>query len=146
MFEIALHSIVSSYINVGINNVAACCGVASVSSVGPIASEKDPLDHHGRAPPKMKLPPRSETSLLSNIVCDTVEHKIPSVPVTNCLLFQSFEKIFLFRLRPPERSGRLTIIPTRNKRYCPSNSVAPMNESTIIVSRERGVSYRYFTA
>ena len=75
MFELALHSIVSSHINVGINNVAACCGVASVSSVGPIAPEKHPSDHHGRAPPKMKLPPRSETSLLSNIVRGTVEQK-----------------------------------------------------------------------
>ena len=72
MFEIALHNIVSCYINVEINNVAACCGVGSVLSVGPIASEKDPSDHHGHAPPKMKLPPRSET-LLSNIVRGTVE-------------------------------------------------------------------------
>ena len=68
MFELALHSIVSSYVDVGINNVATCCGITSVLSVGPIASEKDPSDHHGRAPPKMKSPPRSETLLLSNVV------------------------------------------------------------------------------
>ena len=76
MFEFALHSIMSSYVYVGINNIAACCGVASVLSVGPIASEKDPLEHHGRAPPKMKSPPHSKTLPLSNVVRKPLEQNL----------------------------------------------------------------------
>ena len=55
MFEIALHSIVACYLYVGINNIEACYGVASVSSVKPIASGKHPFDYHDRTPPKNKI-------------------------------------------------------------------------------------------
>ena len=55
MFEIALHSIVACYSNVGINNIADCYGVASVQSIEPITSEKHPSDYDGCMPPKNKI-------------------------------------------------------------------------------------------
>ena len=86
-----------------------------MSSVRPIASEKYPSDNHGRAPPKMKSAPRSETSLMLIDIRTTVATK-PLSTVHELSTFSSFRKsISILVADLTETSSRLIIIPKRNK-------------------------------